>query len=441
MENDIEQPLLQDLDEVENALDTYISSNGYTQYHPHTFWQQLSFSWLSRLLKLGFTLPQLQQHHLPPLPPQAASDVCGDALWKAWEREIDAARISGDGDPSLIRALFHSFVWNFLALGGLKFINDALNFAGPVLLNGLLRYLDASSTANAVASETAVLLPFMPATSTAPIASSPTTTKPHLGVFPIITRYYPTLDPASDTFGAVFAALLALTFFFKAFLNAQFSYRQGVLSSQVRAALTSLCFRQSLSLSTCQVSTVGTGRIQTLMSVDADKVLGLFIGFHELWSLPTQIGLALYLLSTQVHFAFIAGLILVVLIIPLNKLLANGIQRASVTMMAAKDQRIAIIAELLKGMKIIKASSWEEAFAARVDVARKKELHSLAVKKYLDALCVYLWAATSLLFSLGTFGLFVLVGERLTAQIVFTSLALFSVLLGPINSFPWVING
>jgi ATP-binding cassette, subfamily C (CFTR/MRP), member 10 len=186
---------------------------------------------------------------------------------------------------------------------------------------------------------------------------------------------------------------------------------------------------------------VGTGRIQTLMSVDADKVLGLFIGFHELWSLPFQIGLALYLLYVQVHFAFLAGLILVLLIIPLNRLLATGIQRASVSMMAAKDQRIAVIGELLKGIKVIKASGWEHAFASRVDIFRKKELHSLAVRKYLDAVCVYLWAATSLLFSLGTFGLFVLLGEQLTAQTVFTSLALFSVLLGPINSFPWIING
>ncbi len=189
------------------------------------------------------------------------------------------------------------------------------------------------------------------------------------------------------------------------------------------------------------MSTVGTGRIQTLMSVDADKVLGLFIGFHELWSLPFQICIALYLLYLQVHFAFLAGLLLVLLIIPLNKALANGIQRASVTMMAAKDQRIAIISELLKGIRVIKASGWEAAFTNRVNVARKKELHSLAIRKYLDAVCVYLWAATSLLFSLGTFGLFVVLGQQLTAQMVFTSLALFSVLLGPINSFPWVIIG
>ena len=77
----------------------------------------------------------------------------------------------------------------------------------------------------------------------------------------------------------------------------------------------------------------------------------------------------------------------------------------------------------------------------QVNEARKGEVQSLAVRKYLDALCVYFWAATSLLFSLFTFGLFVLLGHRLTAEVVFTSLALFNVLISPLNSFPWVLNG
>lgn len=78
---------------------------------------------------------------------------------------------------------------------------------------------------------------------------------------------------------------------------------------------------------------------------------------------------------------------------------------------------------------------------AQVEEARQGELAALAVRKYLDALCVYFWAATSLLTSILTFSLFVLLGHALTAEIVFTSLALFGVLIAPLNSFPWVING
>ena len=77
----------------------------------------------------------------------------------------------------------------------------------------------------------------------------------------------------------------------------------------------------------------------------------------------------------------------------------------------------------------------------QIQTARTGELQALAVRKYLDALCVFFWAVTSLLFSLATFGTFILLGHELSATAVFTSLALFNVLIAPLNAFPWVING
>ena len=81
------------------------------------------------------------------------------------------------------------------------------------------------------------------------------------------------------------------------------------------------------------------------------------------------------------------------------------------------------------------------AVMVQVEQARETELKALAVRKYMDAFCVYFWATTSLLFTLLTFGLFTLLGHPLTPAAVFTSLALFNVLIAPLNSFPWVING
>ncbi len=79
--------------------------------------------------------------------------------------------------------------------------------------------------------------------------------------------------------------------------------------------------------------------------------------------------------------------------------------------------------------------------------------------------CVYFWATTPILMSVFTFITYVLLGNKLTpAKVclnnkfsfpkvknlvwlfiskfkVFTSLALFNMLISPLNSFPWVING
>lgn len=49
----------------------------------------------------------------------------------------------------------------------------------------------------------------------------------------------------------------------------------------------------------------------------------------------------------QVRFSFLAGLAVVLLLIPINRMLATRIQKASVEMMAAKDERIQWVTQLL----------------------------------------------------------------------------------------------
>lgn len=72
---------------------------------------------------------------------------------------------------------------------------------------------------------------------------------------------------------------------------------------------------------------------------------------------------------------------------------------------------------------------------------REGELKYLKGRKYLDALCVYFWATTPVLISILTFGTYVLMGNKLTAATVFTSMALMNMLISPLNAFPWVLNG
>ena len=74
--------------------------------------------------------------------------------------------------------------------------------------------------------------------------------------------------------------------------------------------------------------------------------------------------------------------------------------------------------------------AWEQPFAEKVAEIRAKELAALKARKYLDAVCVYLWATTPVLISILTFTTYILLGNKLTAAKVFTSMALFSILIG-----------
>ena len=54
-------------------------------------------------------------------------------------------------------------------------------------------------------------------------------------------------------------------------------------------------------------------------------------------------------------------------------------------------RRVRMMMEVLRGIRQIKAHAWERVFAGRVARERGAELAALAVRKYLDALCVYFW--------------------------------------------------
>ncbi|DBA85738.1 TPA: hypothetical protein ACH3X1_005304 [Trebouxia sp. C0004] len=378
----------------------------------------LVFYWVHPLMARG-SKRQLQASDLFQLPKALLPSTCSNRLWGIWAEEQQAktlltAERGHIVQPLLLKALFKAYGLPYLFLGIIKLVNDILNFAGPLLLNVLIRYLE---------------------TPPAPFDFDPQ--KAAKG------NYWRSWLPQPDSlaFGLGCAGLLGITNLIKAVLNSHYSYQQGQISCQLRSAITCLVFKKALLINSVDMTLFASGAVQTLMSVDADRVVNLCVSLHELWSLPAQIAIALYLLYTQVRYAFLAGLAVVVLLIPVNRWLATKIEAASERMMAHKDARLQLMGELLRGIHQVKLSAWEPRFITKVNEARKGEMQALAVRKYLDALCVYFWAATSLLFSLFTFGLFVLLGHKLTAEVVFTSLALFNVLISPLNSFPWVVNG
>lgn len=127
--------------------------------------------------------------------------------------------------------------------------------------------------------------------------------------------------------------------------------------------------------------------------------------------------------------------------LPLNRLLAARIQRASAAMMREKDARVRLTSELVAGARAVKALAWEPALLAGIEAARARELRQLRARKCLDAVCVYLWATTQPLFAVLTFGLMAWRGGELRPGAVFTSLALFNMLIAPLNALPWVVNG
>ena len=132
----------------------------------------------------------------------------------------------------------------------------------------------------------------------------------------------------------------------------------------------------------------------------------LFININYAWELPFSIGFALYLTYKQVNFAFIPGLIFALILIFLNYMVAINIMSSSQDMKIPRTLRKQVELIAIKNIKNVKYFSLEKYFLDEIYVIlrlnkyyRGKEFKILTFKKYLDALCCSLWAATPMLIS------------------------------------------
>ncbi|XP_015120641.1 multidrug resistance-associated protein 7 [Diachasma alloeum] len=293
---------------------------------------------------------------------------------------------------SLLRLLHRCFGWQFYAVGILKFIADCSGFVGPILLNKMVGFIEDKDK---------------------PLA-----------------------------YGYLYASLMFLATLIGAFAIAHFTFWMSIVGLKIRSTVVTLVYKKTLHSSNVRLNQEFTfGEIVNFMSTDSDRIVNSCPSFHTFWSIPLQLVVTLYLLYNQIGLSFLAGLAFAVILIPINKFIANKIGVLSTKMMGFKDQRVRLMGEILRGITTIKLNVWEEHFLREIATLREGEIKYLRGRKYLDALCVYFWATTPVLISILTFGTYVLAGNPLTAKTVFTSMALLNMLIGPLNAFPWVLNG
>lgn len=223
-----------------------------------------------------------------------------------------------------------------------------------------------------------------------------------------------------------------------AFCSTHFSWRMSMVGMKMRIGMVSAIYRKSLEARGLKNT---QPEILNLMSTDTDRIVNSCISFHSFWSIPFQLFTTLYLLYTQLGAAFVAGVIFAASLIPINRWLAKRIASYSQGLMSAKDARLSTTKEVINGAKQIKLHAWEDVFIKKIRVLRQAEVKFLSKRKYLDALCVYFWATTPVLMCFFTFGVSVWMGSSLLATTTYTSVALLNLLIGPLNAFPWVLNG
>ncbi|CAL8304688.1 unnamed protein product [Lota lota] len=239
---------------------------------------------------------------------------------------------------------------------------------------------------------------------------------------------------------------LAFLMFFAALLQTLILHQHFqycfVTGMRLRTAIIGAIYRKSLVITNAAKRKSTVGEIVNLMSVDAQRFMDLTTFLNMLWSAPLQIVLALYFLWQNLGPSVLAGLAVMVLLIPLNAAIAVKTRGYQVQQMQHKDARIKLMSEILNGIKVLKLYAWEGSFQEKVLAIRQKELDVLRRTAYLGALSTMAWTSAPFLVALTTFSVYVKLDEAnvLDAEKAFVSLSLFNILRFPLNMLPQVIS-
>ncbi|XP_016655769.1 multidrug resistance-associated protein 7 isoform X4 [Acyrthosiphon pisum] len=241
--------------------------------------------------------------------------------------------------------------------------------------------------------------------------------------------------------GYVYMAGLVLMSLISTLFGTHYDYQIHMLGIKIRGALVTMIYKKTLELNTVMLNNFSIGEIVNFMRTDTTNVVNACNSFHSMWSIPFQLVVVLYLLYQQLGIAFLSGVLVSILLIPVNKIITSNIGKLSGKLMKEKDKRVKLMSEIIKGIRVIKFHVWEKYFIDKVSDYRKLEVLYLKKRKYLDALCVYFFATTPITISMLTFSTYIFLGGQLTASKVFTSMALLHMLITPLNNFPSILNG
>lgn len=348
---------------------------------------QFLFTWVTPLLIRGSQSRIDSVHNLFELP----TSLRTEAFVQLVVNYLDSLKRS---HHRLARILLAHYGWNLVLLGLSKLLADSMTFAAPIFLNKLLLYLDDAQTHSRA--------------------------------------------------GFMFASILFACTLANATIVSLFNFQMSKLSLKIRTILLLTVYNKLYRVPAhVLTSRFGTGQLINLANTDIDRVVNFAPSLFQFISLPIQLLVTLYLLYNEVGLVFLSGVVFILSLIPLNKYICTKIGYLSQKMMVAKDARVKLMSEIVKGVRTIKMHYWEASFIARVLEIRVDEVRYLKLRKYLDALCVYFWATTPVIISSLVFGCYVLFegSDQLTSSKVFTSLALLAMLIMPLNALPWVLNG
>ncbi|KAG9323193.1 hypothetical protein KVV02_002982 [Mortierella alpina] len=364
--------------------------SGASLYGRANLLSRLTFFFFQPIIAIGLRRPLTQQDIMGQLPETMSAERGFKSLSRAWNNSPKKRRKFGD-EPSLLWTILIKD-WELLIPVLVSRVAIVLfSYTLPILLKELLGYLEDYES-----------------------------------------------KPVS--YGLTLAVGMFVASLFASLLNTYNRYQMLTIGVTYRAALISMIYRKALRLSSGSRTESTSGEIANHMSVDADVFWDCLVPLSTWITIPIELFIAMRLLYGLLGWTMLAGVLVMLLMLPLQAWQARIYESMQHEKLKAMDQRIRLATEVLGSMKIVKLYGWSSAFLKRILRIREKELEALRKLGIVQAFMSIVFISSSLIISLITFGVYALWGGpgltpgKLTPQTVFVSMTLFAMLRNPISS-------
>ncbi|KAE9378407.1 P-loop containing nucleoside triphosphate hydrolase protein [Stipitochalara longipes BDJ] len=174
-----------------------------------------------------------------------------------------------------------------------------------------------------------------------------------------------------------------------------------------------------------------------LIAVDSKRIAEFCIFQNEYLGIVGKIVISCVFLTRLIGWqAFLAGILVQFLTIPLNIHFSRSYTNAQGELMNIRDTKLSILNEALLGMRQIKLSALEAPRYSTIMNIREKELAIQYKAFFADNVMVFCWLAGPVLLSAISIVVYVLLHGSLSASVAFTTISVLNTLQGTLAWIP-----
>ncbi|CAL8104325.1 unnamed protein product [Orchesella dallaii] len=364
-------------------------SNPYAQSN---LISKIFFLWLLPLFRDGY-YKDLNLDDLFDTLKEDMSQKLGNDLEKQWNKQVELHKRKGQ-QPSLGKALWNVLGWKYsFVFLGIAFPELVFRILQPLVLRELLLSFKEDSGAT-----------------------------------------------SSDQY--ILAGAVSLVTFTITVISHPVRYYTFVISMRCRIACSSLIYRKQLRLSKSAQGKTTIGQITNLLSNDVNRFDMNLLYFPWLLTSLFQMGLFSIFLWREFGIASLAGLSLVLLLIPIQYW--NGVYSGKYRLKIAQrtDERGRIMNEIIVAMRIIKQYTWEKPFSAVIHKLREFEVEALKKRLHFRGFYLSMYTSTLKIVIFLTVLTYVLQDNEPTAdKVFFLSSVYFTLIQSMLYWVPQAISG